>query len=984
MIEAGAGFGKTTAMWQAIGHAATLGDDREVVVEIPRAGELTDAEAIGAVGAALGVAATLDAIRNEIVVTSPADVVIWVEDAHRIGVASAWLDELLAALPANGHLALVGRSMPRLAAARLEVEGQVWRVGEDQLRFDLTERRAFASLRKAEPSDASDGWAALMELEVSAGRFSPLDYLVDEVVESIPAERREILQCAALAEVIDDHLVGALSGSDLTVVELVEGLPLVQMFEDGSSDRTAVVLHDLVRDALVADLDEDTRSDAERVVASGLLAAGDHLGAARRFARLGDRDGVEAVAEALIADLHFDTPVDLRREAVDVVREALEDGALANTLGGVTEAITDPPLAVETLRRAADAARREARPDLLAVAATRLAEIGYSSGVVSEAERYRDEVAGLAAAGEPLAQRLSFVTEIYVLRMTGRTAEIPDLVDGWLADGTIADDEMRAVALFYRTVSLGYGGRVREALSEMERLSPLLPPGLFANRLGGVIATLRWQLGELSATDRASVSRLVERIGSSGQAQLFVEGAAATAMFHASAGELDAARRLLSEAEAALPSIGDRAWSTHTVAQARATMAVIDGDEALAADLLEAAIPATGPIHGLPSHVYFYAATLAYLFVPRTRPAWDALPAAPDLNCRLDVAQALVAFREGGDVAAAAALPWEQPGRIRPFAPGPLFVELAIAAASGGSTHAADALRDAQPDAMRVLEHLERSEVGAVAATASDAIRATPRRPAQRLEIGVLGPLSVCRSGVEEVSDPRWRRKRQRDLLGVLIRDRETTRAAVTEELWGGLEAARRANNLRVTLSYLLGALEPDRSDNRPSWFVRIAGEDMVLVDSDELVVDVDRFSDHVARAEALEPNAPMAALAEYRSACGLYRGDYLAGTDDAVQAEGYYEALRLRGMFVSSAVRAAELLLALDEPAEAERLAASALAVEPLTEPALRTLARALLAQGRITAATDVVQGLLVQLADLHLGPEPETARLASQLRLR
>lgn len=990
LVEAGAGFGKTTVVQQAIAQSADERRGREILIEVPpdAVGPVEGAVVLAAACTALGAPVSSDGdtaiarIADAVLAGSPRDTVIWVDDVHRLAPEAGWVRRLLDAMPANGHLALVGRTMPDFDIARFEVDGRVSRLGQEQLRFDDTERRVFADLRGIDASGDADGWPALMELEASVGGTAAIDYLVQEVLGTARADAVDALAALSSAEAIDQEMIDELTGFDGTLDELVDGFPLIRLEGDETGPRRAIV-HDLLRDALAERLEPVVERGLHADLAALLLRRGDHAGAARRYAQLGDRDGIAAVADSLIDDLHYAAPVGQRLAAVDTVEAFLADTARALTLRGVTETITDPPRSVDTLHEAMVAARAERRFDLEAVAACRLAEIGYTSCRVDEARTHAGRVAELDEAGEPVARRLRFLTDIYLRRMTGRTGEIPALVDRWLADGTIADDEMRAVALFYRTLSLAYTGRVREALAEVDRLGATLPEGLFRNRLEGVIASQRWQLGELDAEGRADVRRLVERIRQSGQQQLFVEGAAAVAIFHATAGDLGPARELLAAAQAGLATIGTRAWSTHTVAQATATLHVIDGDEQTAAAVLEEAIPAAGPIDGLPSHVYFYGASLAYVLVPRTRPTWEALPVEPDLGLRLAVPKALVALREHGDRRPAAALPWQRCERIRPFAPEPFLVELAVAADSVGNDAALSALDDVASDRIVVLERLAALGRPEIAASARAAIKVTPRRPRDRLEVGVLGPLRIARNGIDETGTASWRRIRQRMLLALLLRDGTVDRDHVAAELWPDLGRDAQRNNFRVTLSHLLSALEPDRAASSPSWFVRVAGHTLELAGGDQLVTDVDQFRAHIDAAADLDLHSPRAALEQYLAGCSLYRGEYLAGFDDAIRAPAYYEGLRLRGSFVHAAVRAADLSLALGDAISAESLALRASEAEPLAEPARCVLARALLAQRRIGAAADIVRDVLRELDELDLAPEPDTRRLAMRLQV-
>ena len=77
-----------------------------------------------------------------------------------------------------------------------------------------------------------------------------------------------------------------------------------------------------------------------------------------------------------------------------------------------------------------------------------------------------------------------------------------------------------------------------------------------------------------------------------------------------------------------------------------------------------------------------------------------------------------------------------------------------------------------------------------------------------------------------------------RALLLVLLARGGGTREELAGALWPDLDTAGALRNLRVTLSYLLAVLEPDRPDGAPSFFVRAEGPSLRLVTDGWLEVD--------------------------------------------------------------------------------------------------------------------------------------------------
>ena len=99
------------------------------------------------------------------------------------------------------------------------------------------------------------------------------------------------------------------------------------------------------------------------------------------------------------------------------------------------------------------------------------------------------------------------------------------------------------------------------------------------------------------------------------------------------------------------------------------------------------------------------------------------------------------------------------------------------------------------------------------------------------------------------VDHPHWRRERVRALLLLLLARGGGTREELAGALWPDLDTPGALRNLRVTLSYLLAVLEPDRPDGAPSFFVRAEGPSLRLVTDGWLTVDSHAFDALVDRA---------------------------------------------------------------------------------------------------------------------------------------
>lgn len=983
LVEGGPGFGKSTLIAQAIAEAHGDPNTIDALVRVPPSGHtaatLVEAviDTLNAEGPAAGsVRSLVDAVwaRSPTEVCVVVDDVQWLDDA-----AVDVLDALVTELPANAHLLLAGRDVPRLRSADALAGHDVERLVERDLAFDADEREAFAAQRDADPTALSDhGWPALLELELRSGHSGAVRSLVETAVAGLEPSRLAVCRRLAVLDVVDDDLVDRLvghlaDGDAATAAALFAGVPLATV------DGTVVRLHDLLCEALTAGFDDERRREAHRCAGVALEARGEHHRAIGHLAAAGDTDGLRRIARRVAADVHLGHTSAARRRLATELRELLGDDVEVDVVDAAFASVDDPVAAALVVEHARTRARTDGDPDLEALCEVRRADLAYGAADVVALEDAAAELESLAERGSPIAARLRHLPQIWLRALTDRHAEAVRYIAAVRGDPAL-DEPTRQLLGFYETVHLGYTGHARAALAEAAELRSL-PGGLFANRLAGFEWVQRWHLGELDRDQLPGIVALVDRIDELGETHLSVEGAATVALFHASFGDIVTARTLTDRAVSRAHRLPDTAWAHHTVAQARAAVAVFDGDEQLAARILDDAVPDEG-IASLPRHVYGVAATLVYVLCPSTREVWDRDEPGPDHLLRREIARALVALRERGDVAPAATLPWAEPHRLRPWAFEPHLAELAVAAVAAGVDEARAVIETLQHDPHGHLLRLPPSTPAPVVKTAELLAAELPRRPAHRVEVRVLGDVELLRDGRVVRDEPWMRRQRVRDLLMLLVHHRSIERQRLAALMWPDKPADAGSRNLRFTLNQLSNVLEPDRGPSEPTWFVRTVGTRLVLAGQDRLTIDADRF-DHLVRdaADAERSGSPHRALDRLIEACELYGGDYLASASDPDWA--YYEVIDRRGSFVQAACRAAELLLARGDIERANALGLRAATAEPENEPGQRALATALLAQGRAGAAREVLTVLTDRLAELDLTPDPRTHALAERLGL-
>ncbi len=969
-VVAPAGFGKSTLLAQAMSarRPGTIdvevrvrpGDDPtsvlgRIVAEVRTALSLLGRDGPTSVG---------DLV-NLLWSAAPLEVCVVLDDLHRLDDTQvrALCEPLVSGLPVNAHVVFVSRSELACPLERLRAAGGVLSLGEADLSFTDDEIALFLQSRGADHHAlATTRWPALLELACHAGHRSAERYVREEVLSAIDAERQTALCRLSVLTAFDDELVRRLTAFPGTATELVADLPLVV-----ASDRE-IVLHDLWLEVLRGRLAE---SELEAMISESveLLAGRGELERAWALALTNGHDrGVLTVARVLALDFMSNTAVsvgaEILRRAPQHLSDQLEIAALRSAVAFGIDPAAAPALLAEVATRAAVAGDT----DLFLLSTLRLAELAFRSAGFDELER---AIADLERAGD----------------RDRRHAAVLAMVTGWQAllnrdypraASTLARPEVTAytpvadLAEWYSICWLGWIGHSRQALERLAALEKE-PSGRFAKRIQGYVAIQRWLLGELTAADREQITAVVHELDQRGERHLFIEAAAVTALFHASAGDVSSARELVLRARRVSEFLGEHHWGSVALAQAEAVLALFDGDEPSAAALLRATIPATGRAPGSTAHLERLVLSVAYALVPASRQLWDEVTSGPDLSLGLAVGRALVAGR-AGDLRLARELPWHEQHRLRPFAFEPHLLELAVMAIAAGERRAETCLVGLRADPRGCTARLLDHPVQPVRDTARRLLRTLPMRPVGQTSISVLGPLAVTVAGVPAKVTPRCR-----DLLALLVHHRRISREVAADRIWPSKTARDAANNLRVTLAHLTRSLEPGLEPHSPPWHIRSEGDDLVLVVGELLEVDCDSFKSILGAARLAEDaGRPDEAVDLLVAACRLYRGDYLQGWTSI--EVGFLEALHLRAQFVRAATRAAELLNARRRFAEARELAARASDSEPLDVAATCALAAAFLGEGHLAGAAGVVRRHAVELSTAGITPTHEIRQLAQR----
>ena len=762
---------------------------------------------------------------------------------------------------------------------------------------------------------------------------------------------------AALAEPVD---LGA----------VLAGVPLV-----AADDRGWRVPHPLWRSTPALALDPDDRRAVRRRAIEHHVAGG-------RFddaLTLATDSGVDDVVPSILRAACLGPgrpPVDRLARWLAALPAEAGGSSGAVLAAGLHQALVGPAESIDPLRTAADMFRAEGDADGELAALALLGRVAWWLARVDDLAGLYPRILELEAEGHPLARALAGIGRAVLADLAGDDAGVLAELDG--IDPGALDPSWAAVADWLRASTLVGAGRAAEALVVLDRIAPSGDPAFEATTEGGRL-TAMWALGDVD-TVAARLPSLLDRVRAAGLAQNVLVGLAQSAVLRATVGDLATARALVDEARQAEGEAGG--GPTARVSLAEATVLAAAGDEAAAAACIEAAIDTHGLLAAGDRRPWRVALPLVYVLVPESRAAWDAADLRGHVDDARALARAVVGLRAADDRAVGALVARGVPSVdvTRSLLVPTFAAEVAAGLHAHGRPEGA-ALLDALGTPGRTAARALAGGATPAAGTARTLLAAVPAPPPHPLTVGVLGPLEVT-SG-ERVLTGELRRGRVRALLSFLAAHPRTTRSAIVAALWPDLDDKAAANNLRVTLNYLLAALEPRRGRGEPSFFVRLDPTSVALTTGEWLRIDAERFDDHVRRATAADRDgAPSMALDHALAATALYRGPAHQDVVDAPWADVLRDHYASR--FVATAVRAGELLVGRGDAEHAEELAARALAVDEWCEDAYAVGVSAALARGDRVAARRTMERADTALADLGAEPSPELQRLRRRLRYR
>ncbi len=247
------------------------------------------------------------------------------------------------------------------------------------------------------------------------------------------------------------------------------------------------------------------------------------------------------------------------------------------------------------------------------------------------------------------------------------------------------------------------------------------------------------------------------------------------------------------------------------------------------------------------------------------------------------------------------------------------------------------------------------------------------------LEIRLLGGATVLRDR-RVVREQAWERGRVRELCCYLALVDDSSRTLASERVWPDLSSAAAAKNLRVTLTYLLDVLDPDRERGEGSDLITDQDGTISLARTDRLRIDLrELLTRGRAVLRAAQAGDDHAVLREARLLVRLPTGPILGGATVGSWLDSHEQSRR---ELVLRAVSAAGPVVLRAGNAElAEMLARRGLEEDPWAERLHQTVARACLARDDIDAARRVLRRALEMIGELEVRPERATLDLARQV---
>jgi LuxR family maltose regulon positive regulatory protein len=969
-LVAGAGFGKTTAIAQAmrVNDGAPRGIDAWLACESgDEDASRLSAAIVRTVGLGAGRGDPLDRVVAALDEHAPHAVCVVLDDLHELPAHSAGLAlvrQLVAALPAHAHLVLTSRTPLPIPLARRRAAGQVVELTDAELAFTDHEVAGLAALLGLEPGAGAGmaGWPSLVRLALSAPPRATREFLWEEIIRRLPRRQRTGLVALAMLGSGSRAELETVAGTGVDVDALLEHVPLVHEDAEGR-----IGAHRLWTDAV------------ERIVAPGELRAlqgrtmevllhnGETVRLGSAAVHWQDPDMFRVACVALVRESFGALPVETGRRwlaaapasAVGTPEHRLLELALRQSRRPQDPTLDGELDALEV--RVADRVDVDARAVTLGLAAI----VAHARGDLARLLRLAERVSALPTVDQlPILRFFVSAVDAAAASLEGDPVRALAVLDEMSLDEV--PGSVQEIVIRLRAAMLGLAGRADEAVALSGDLAGSAHPYVRA-----MPDMLRWTAGDPNGYLSARPS--VPAFDHFTERDRFMHCTHCMAV----AGSLgddrlaDAMGRELDRGPGNPADPRDSAIA----AGARAVSAIIGHDDARARSLVADHIdrwPLSNRLGEM--HLRRFLA-VAYVCDERARRQWDGAAFGGTLLRAREVGQLLHRARSGGSDPLACLPPAEVLLTTLPLA---WTVELLTRASGAGNPDGLRAVRVLSswigPETRRELAWLRDDGDLACRTPAAELLDAIGAADPGRLAIDVLGPMRV-RLADTDLAAPALRRQRVRTLLAALVLRGRVRRAELVELLWPDLAPDAGPQNLRVTLSRLRACLGSAGQESPDTW-IRTDGQVLELVGPPLVQTDYGMLVSCLADADAARRNGrPTETIGRLARAVALWRGDAFADLDTLEHLAP--EVQRVRTSLVDACLRLGELRLAAGQLDDAVSCADRARAASPYSERAHRLAIACALHRFDRAGLLTAVRALETMVRELDITPEDTTSML-------
>ncbi len=874
VVVGGPGLGKSTLIDQAKLESATLGRGVEFVVrarpgwtaerlhravlrEIERhAGP----DVVAHEQADYGSASDPSVVTEKLWALAPTRVGLVVDDLHALEESGlSYVLELRANLPSNGHLLIATRETSHLSAMLLTADPSVV-LDDGDLLFDDDELDQFATVTgvDVERLHRAGGWPAILALTASVGSNVADAYLYDKVLARLTESQQSDLAIASFLGELDRKSAAAVL--ECRIEDFVS-IPLVELPSAGG-----IVVHDLWSEPLEGKVKPERLHEAVRTAAGLAEQIGDIDRAISLLAKAGLRRDVRRAMVRHVVAGPDRLPVRRLDGWLRQIRNP-EDGLLRQMLQQLRQGLVVGAIDTAELDELRDRCRKAEERDLEAIALEIFFAAAWSADEVEECLEIAERLIQLHADGVDVAAHAPFTYEITAARSAGDSTKVLELIAEMRDRPATEPGVDRMLTLELETlVSLGRPFTAKARLEELDAV-------MSAGKLRSVTYGLTYWFCGMADEAIASLDELLEQPGRfSGIERSWL---ATSNLFRAWRGLVP------SSAERTPTNEDDPLTIYSALVEGLCTVTehINSHDEAAATEALLDLKRRMPPDSGFTLRAWFMGVATWYVLVAEDRPLLDGFMSSELFGETQALLSTFVGLRNG--VAPTPEqlqlLPTDQ--QVGVLLPVVWSVELAVRLADIDPERATNIVAPLASPGRAELHRLASASKGELRDRALTLLDSRPVDPGTKVRVRLYGEAQLD-NGVE--SEPKnWRRGRVRALLGFLAVRGRVSRETVIDALWPALDLDAGRRNLRVTLSYLTKALEPNREPKSPSWFIEATGETLELnpegLDLDLLIVEEQLQLADLYQSQGL---ATMA-IDALRTGCENYRGPFLEGLDD-------------------------------------------------------------------------------------------------------